>query len=181
MRQSRWLLCLGLIGLTGIGRAQDGAAPAGVDSREIPVPPIATAMASLPSAAELPSRPEMPDVMVMNDGTKVTSRPRWQQRREEMRQILSYYAVGRMPPAPGNVKGREIHRELVLDGTASYRLIRLTFGPKEQLGLDVGVFAPVTEVHFLRSSLPVHVTRRTWASSRRRSRRHPGARRRRSV
>ena len=80
----------------------------------------------------------------MNDGTKVTTRRQWQQRREEMRRILSYYAVGQMPPAPGNVKGREIHTELVLDGTVRYRLIRLTFGPKEQLGLDIGVFTPVT-------------------------------------
>ncbi len=61
-----------------------------------------------------------------------------------MRRILSSYAVGQMPPRPGNVKGREIHSELVLDGTVKYRLVRLTFGPKSQLGLDIGVFTPVT-------------------------------------
>ena len=48
-----------------------------------------------------------------------------------------------MPPAPGNVQGREIHSELVLDGTVKYRLVRLTFGPKSQLSLDIGVFTPV--------------------------------------
>jgi hypothetical protein len=92
---------------------------------------------------ELPTRTAMPDVMVMNDGTRVTSRRQWDARRQEMRRILSYYAVGQMPPAPGNVKGREIHSELVLDGTVKYRLVRLSFGPQSQLSLDIGVFTPV--------------------------------------
>ncbi|AMY10873.1 hypothetical protein LuPra_04116 [Luteitalea pratensis] len=108
------------------------------------MPPIATGKPSLPGAAELSGRPAMPDVMVKNDGTKVTTRRQWQQRREEMRQVLSYYAVGHMPPPPGNVRGREIASELVLDGTVRYRLIHLTFGPNEHLGLDIGLFAPVT-------------------------------------
>src|SRR6185436_9670137 len=90
-----------------------------------------------------PARTAMPDVMVMNDGTRITARRQWEARRREMRRILSYYAVGQMPPAPGNVKGREIQSELVLDGTVKYRLVRLTFGPTSQLSLDIGVFTPV--------------------------------------
>ncbi len=49
----------------------------------------------------------MPDVLVMNDGTRVTTARQWPARRQEMRRILSYYAVGQMPPPPGNVTGRE--------------------------------------------------------------------------
>ena len=94
------------------------------------MPPIATPLGTLPGVNELPVRAAMPDVMVMNDGTRVTTRRQWEARRQEMRRILSYYAVGQMPPAPGNVKGREIHSELVLDGTVRYRLVRLTFGPR---------------------------------------------------
>ena len=139
-----WVICIGLLGLSSVVRPQDPATPAAAVAREIPVPPIATGKPSLPGAAELPGRPAMPDVMVMNDGTKVTTRRQWQQRREEMRQVLSYYAVGHMPPPPGNVRGREIATELVLDGTVRYRLIHLTFGPNEHLGLDIGLFAPVT-------------------------------------
>jgi hypothetical protein len=82
--------------------------------------------------------------MLMNDGSTVTTRRQWQRRREEMREVLSYHAVGHTPPPPRNVRGREVATELVLDGTVRYRLIRLTFGPKAQLGLDIGVFAPVT-------------------------------------
>ena len=87
----------------------------------------------------------MPDVMVMNDGTRVTTRRQWEARRQEMRRLLWSYAVGQMPPAPGNVKGREIHSELVLDGTVRYRLVRLTFGPRSQLTLDIGMFTPSGE------------------------------------
>jgi hypothetical protein len=107
------------------------------------VPDIATKAGTLPGVSALPVRTAMPDVMVMNDGTKVTSRKQWDARREEMRRILSYYAVGHMPPAPRNVKAREIQSDLVLDGRVTYRLIRLTFGPNEQLSLDIGVFTPV--------------------------------------
>jgi hypothetical protein len=85
----------------------------------------------------------MPDVLVMNDGTKVTTKQQWEKRREEMRKILSYYAVGQMPPAPGNVKGREVNSELVLNGDVKYRLVHLTFGPSSSLSLDIGIFTPV--------------------------------------
>src|SRR5882757_1863547 len=88
----------------------------GPDPKEIPLPPIKTAAAPLPGVNELPVRAEMPDVMMMNDGTKVTTPAQWAKRREEMKRILSYYAVGQMPPPPGNVKGTELKAETLLDG-----------------------------------------------------------------
>ena len=144
MRFMSVVVGLGVLGLSTVVSPQEPAAPPVASANEIPVPPIATGRPNLPGVAELPSRPALPDVMVMNDGTKVTTRRQWERRREEMRHLLSYYAVGHMPPPPRNVTGREIATELVLDGTVRYRLIRLRFGPKEQLGFDVGVFAPVT-------------------------------------
>ena len=150
MRKRRFyvaaILCVALAGASSL--AQSPRAPAdtgnGPDPREIPVPRIAAPLGTLPGVSDLPARAAMPDVMATNDGTRVTTRGQWEARRQEMRRILSYYAVGQMPPAPGNVKGREIHSELVLDGTVKYRLVRLTFGPNAQLGLDIGVFTPVT-------------------------------------
>ena len=62
----------------------------------------------------------------------------------EMKQILEYYFAGIAPPPPGNVKGKEIKSQMVMDGKVKYRLIHLTFGPKESLSLDIGVFTPVT-------------------------------------
>jgi hypothetical protein len=124
--------------------AQVADAPGGPDPKEIPIPAIRTAAGTLPAVKELPVRKELPDVMVMNDGTRVTKPAQWQKRREEMKRILAYYAVGQMPPAPKNVKGRDVHSEVVADGAVQYRLVHLTFGPAEKLGLDIGIFTPAS-------------------------------------
>ena len=124
--------------------AQVADAPSGPDPREIPIPPIQTPIRSMPGVNELPVRKEMPDVLMMNDGTKVTIKAQWEKRRQEMKRILAYYAVGQAPPAPKNVKGKDVKSEVVLDGTVKYRLVHLTFGPSEKLSLDIGIFTPVS-------------------------------------
>jgi hypothetical protein len=113
------------------------------DPREIPLPLIATSMPAMPGVDKLPDRPTMPDALTMNDGKKVTNAAQWKQRRAEMKRILEYYAVGQAPPPPGNVKGREVSSQLVLNGKVKYRLVHLTFGPNESLSLDIGIFTPV--------------------------------------
>jgi hypothetical protein len=117
-------------------------AATGPDPREIPVPPIATSMPAMPGVDRLPNRPEMPGVLTMNNGQKVTTAAQWKRRREEMKRILEYYAVGQAPPPPGNVKGHEVSSQLVMNNTVKYRLVHLTFGPKESLSLDIGIFTP---------------------------------------
>ena len=115
------------------------------DPREIPLPKIKTALGDLPGVDELPVRKEMPDPLIMNDGTKVTTPEQMKKRQQEMRTILEYYHVGRMPPPPGNVKGTVAKSEdVAIDGVVKYkyRLIHLTFGPEEKLSLDVGIVAP---------------------------------------
>jgi hypothetical protein len=124
------------------------SATTGPDPAEIPIPVIHTDAGVMPGVDALPVRKAMPDVLVMNDGSPVTTPKQWQKRREEMRQILRYYAVGQMPPPPGNVKGAEVASELVLDGTVKYRQVHLTFGPSRKLALDIGIFTPATGSHF---------------------------------
>lgn len=135
-------LCSGVGLFIQPAAAQDGSPVNGPDPREIPIPIIETPLARLESVTELPVRNEMPDVMVMNDGTKVRTHEQWQKRREELKRILAYYSVGQMPPPPGNVKGMEVHSETVLDDKVTYRLVRLTFGPEEKLSLNIGIFIP---------------------------------------
>ncbi len=134
---------LGFIAALNFGHAAEPA-PEFPDPREIPLPRIVGPLGQLPGPAELPLRREMPGVLTSDDGRQVTNRAEWQRRREELKRTLAYYAVGQMPPAPGNVKGREISSESVLEGTVKYRLIRLSFGPGEKLNLDVGLFTPAT-------------------------------------
>jgi hypothetical protein len=101
-------------------------------------------MKPLPGVNQLPVRSEMPDILLMNDGTKVTTPAQWKQRREEMRRILAWYAVGQAPPPPKNVKGEELKSETVLGGAVRYRLVHLTFGPQRKLSLDIGIFTPAS-------------------------------------
>lgn len=112
------------------------------DPKEIPVPPIATAMRPMPGVDKLPNHPEMPDVLTMSNGKKVTTAEQWKRRREEMKRILEYYAVGQAPPPPGNVRGHEVSSQVVMNGKVRYRLVHLTFGPHESLSLDIGIFTP---------------------------------------
>jgi hypothetical protein len=128
---------------TSAARGQAGAAVSGPDPNEIPVPAIATPLGTLPGVGELPVRTELPDVLVMDDGTRVKSAEEWANRRVEIRRTLEYYVTGAMPPAPGNVTGEEVLSQTVLDGTVKYRLVRLAFGPEKKLELSIGIFTPV--------------------------------------
>jgi Abhydrolase family len=113
------------------------------DPKETPLPVIKTSQTPMPGVDQLPNRPEMPDVMTLNNGQKVKIAKQWAQRREEMKKTLEWYAVGQAPPPPGNVKGKEISSEMLLDGKVKYRLVHLTFGPNDSLGMDIGIFTPV--------------------------------------
>jgi hypothetical protein len=72
----------------------------------------------------------------------VTTLEDWPRRRAQIEGLLRYYAAGGAPLAPGNVKGRELRRISLLDGTLEYRLVRLSFGPGERLGFDLALFVP---------------------------------------
>jgi hypothetical protein len=125
-----------------LAQAQPSNPAVGPDPREIPIPPIRSPMGRLPGVNDLAVRTEMPDAMTMENGRKVTTIRQWKKRREEVRRVLEYYATGQVPPPPGNVKGQEISSQMVLEGKVKYRLVRLTFGPKRKLELNIGIFTP---------------------------------------
>jgi len=135
---------LGLGILCTTARSQTPDLSSGPDPKEIPLPEIVTPLGKMPGVKDLPVRKELPDVMTMNDGTKVTTQEQWQARREEMKKIPEYYHTGVAPPPPGNVKGKEVSSQLLADGKIKYRLIHLTFGPQEKLSLDIGIFTPTS-------------------------------------
>ncbi len=139
----RFLVGLSLLVASGRVIAAAAALPDRPDPREIPVPEIATTLPHLPGAAALPIQPDLPDVFTLNDGTRVTTPEQWARRRTEIRTILEYYHTGRLPPAPGNVRGVELSNQLLHGGTITYRLIKLVFGPGEKLSLHIGIYAPV--------------------------------------
>ncbi len=89
----------------------------------------------MPGVKDLPVRPELPDVMTMNDGTKVKTVAQWKKRREEIKKILEYYAVGPCLRRRAMLRARRCKSELVIDGKVKYRLVKLTFGPDRKLEL----------------------------------------------
>jgi hypothetical protein len=125
-----------------LAQTPPSAIPSRPDPKEIPLPTIKTSMTEMPTVDQLPNRPEMPDVMTLNNGQKVKTIAQWNQRRQEMKNILEYYFTGYAPPPPGNVKGKEISSQNLLNGKVKYRLVHLTFGPNESLSLDIGIFSP---------------------------------------
>jgi hypothetical protein len=146
MKHLSRLAATSIIALTGamFAQSQTKTVPDRPNPGEIPLPVIQTSMKPMPGVDQLPSHPGMPDVLVMNNGQPVKTQKQWQQRREEIKRTLEYYAVGQAPPAPGNVKGQEVSSQLLADGKVRYRLVHLTFGPKESLSLDIGIFTPAT-------------------------------------
>ncbi|MGA2797571.1 MAG: glycosyl hydrolase family 28 protein [Thermoguttaceae bacterium] len=138
------VLFMAVIAIAAAAASAQTAPPAsGPDPKEIPIPEIKTDLGKMPGVDELPVRADLPDPMVISDGAKVATKEQWIKRREEIKRTLEYYAVGEMPPPPGNVKGVEVATETVLDGKVKYRLVHLTFGPEEKLSLDIGIFTPV--------------------------------------
>ncbi len=135
--------CLVLSLLLAVPAMAQTAAPAeGPDAREIPVPAIHAPMGTLPGVAQLKPNPDLPDLFTFANGKKVRTLAEWKRRRAEIRRTLEYYAVGQMPPAPGNVKGEVMRTEDVLGGKAKYQLVKLSFGPQQKLELYIGVFTP---------------------------------------
>lgn len=106
------------------------------------IPATGAAPETFPAVKNLPVREEMPDVMTMGDGTKVTTLAQWRARREEMKAILEHYELGHAPPPPDRVSGQDIKSDLLLDGTVKYRLVHLKFGPAENPGFDIAIFTP---------------------------------------
>jgi hypothetical protein len=144
LRQSVVVLAAGVLVCAVGGQTAGSGISDRPDPKEIPIPLIKTSMADMPGVEQLPNRPEMPDVMTLNNGRKVKTLKQWDERRAEMKRTLEYYAVGQAPPPPGNVKGVEVNSQMLMGGKVKYRLVHLTFGPNESLSLDIGIFTPAT-------------------------------------
>ena len=85
--------------------------------------------AEFPPPSELPVRPELPDPLVMLDGTKVATRADWEnKRRPELKALFQHYMYGRLPPTPTRQSYTELFRdEKALGGKATLSEVKITF------------------------------------------------------
>lgn len=104
--------------------------------------PAADAL-TFPAVNDLPVQTNLPDPLLLPDGQKITTPAQWTQHRQAMIELIQHYAVGHAPPPPGNVTGQELQSQLVLNGTATFKLVHLAFGPDHSLGFDVATYTPV--------------------------------------
>ena len=107
----------------------------------------------MPGVGELPSRPALPDVLTFENGDRVTTAAQWTKRREEMKRILAYYATGLMPPAPGNVRGRDLKSAAVLGGSGELP----PRAPVVRAGLEVRVRRRPLRAHSAKGRVPAVV------------------------
>lgn len=109
------------------------------------------------SVADLPVRAALPDPLVAGDGQKITTPAQWRQRREQMKQIIAHYAIGHLPPPPGNLTGQELFCKILLAGEVQCRFVHLSFGPENKLGFDAAIFIPVAETNGFKPPFPTIV------------------------
>src|SRR3954447_5019695 len=110
---SAGLVFLGLAVLSGLGTA--------------------AARRDFPEVSRLPSRPELPDPLVMFGGERVTSREQWErQRRPELKALFQHYMYGYAPPAPAKVDAK-VEREdrRYFGGKATKKEVTIAFGPSD--------------------------------------------------
>ncbi len=89
--------------------------------------------AEYPAVEALPSRPTMPDPLVMFDGSPVSTRADWfGKRRPELKRLFEHYMYGEAPAAPGEVEAAlDRVDKKALGGKATLKEITLAFGRRE--------------------------------------------------
>lgn len=102
--------------------------------------------ADFPDVASLPHRPELPDPLVMFDGTKVTTAADWNaKRRPELKALFQHYMYGYLPAKPKSWMVEEVlfSDPQYLDGKATISESRLGFsGPDLKQKLHVLLVVP---------------------------------------
>lgn len=92
---------------------------------------MARTPSSFPAVKQLPAQPQLPDMLVMFNGERVTTRRQWaQQRRPELKALFQHYMYGFMPPAPRKVRATlEREDKRCLGGKATKKEIAIAYGP----------------------------------------------------
>jgi hypothetical protein len=92
--------------------------------------------ADFPDIDKLPARKDLPDPLVMLDGTRVATKDQWvNERRPELKKLFEHYMYGKFPP-PVKVEAKIEHvNPKALGGKATLKDITLTLGGKHKVHL----------------------------------------------
>ncbi|MBT3602909.1 MAG: hypothetical protein HN521_07565, partial [Candidatus Latescibacteria bacterium] len=89
---------------------------------------------------------ELPDPFLLENGQRVASAQEWQQRRDEIKDMMLNIQYGTMPGAPESVSATTLETE-TLDGGETREKLRLEFTPNKKhpnitFGVEVTVWRP---------------------------------------
>jgi hypothetical protein len=105
----------------------------------------ATATAGeFPEVGALPSRPELPDPLVMLNGERVRTREEWvSKRRPELKALFQHYMYGNTPPPPYKIDAKVIHADpRAFNGKAALKEIAISFGPPDMPRIHLLLVVP---------------------------------------
>src|SRR5262245_30311655 len=94
---------------------------------------------------QLPPQPNFPDPLVMQGGSKVTTKQQWEtQRRPELKALFQHYMYGRLPPTPPMQTYEVLFSDdAALGGKAKLSEVKITFGgPAKDHPLHVLLVVP---------------------------------------
>lgn len=88
---------------------------------------LSLAAAPFPDPTELPAQPQLPDLLTMRDGTRVTTKEQWlTQRAPELRALVQHYEYGVMPAKPAGFDAKVIRTDAnALGGKATLKEIEI--------------------------------------------------------
>jgi hypothetical protein len=104
------------------------------------------AAGAFPEPADLPKKPELPDPLVMLDGTKVATKEQWtEKRRPELKALFQHYMYGMLPSVrlksvelkhsdPNALDGKATVREFNLNSELNYGFRLLVVTPNGRKG-----------------------------------------------
>ncbi len=100
--------------------------------------------AKLPDVSELPVQKELPDLLTMLDGRKITTKEQWiNERRPELKILFQHYMYGYFPPPPAKVDVAVRRTDPgCLGGKATLKELTLSFGPPKAPKIDLLLVVP---------------------------------------
>jgi hypothetical protein len=107
------------------------------------IPTIAPA-ADFPAVAELKPVADLPDPLLMLDGSRVTTREQWvTKRRPELIALFQHYMYGRAPAAPKSIQAAvERVDPRYFGGKATKQEVVISFGPPEAPKISLLLVVP---------------------------------------
>ena len=108
---------------------------------------MTAAAADFPPPTKLPAVATFPDVLTMRDGTTITTKDQWEQkRRPELKALFQHYMYGLYPAKPQTVTAKVLFEDAkAFDGKGTLREVEITFGPPDWPKVYLLVAAPTAK------------------------------------